>query len=175
MWCIYQMSIDVEQLIKKISRPYQEIVDQELIPYKKRPHGSVDENEAYLDMKREGVLLVFVNDSQKKLTDVELTLEDDLKTDWIFPNPMPFNLEPVMTQQWVRERFGLPMIYSDAEKMMSFYLGVKDVYTLPSPNQYLAAMFTYNKELFVKSVCFFSLEKAKTIQTAVEKKRLGGK
>ncbi|MHC7601271.1 DUF6392 family protein, partial [Klebsiella pneumoniae] len=79
------MSIDVEQLIKKISRPYQEIVDQELIPYKKRPHGSVDENEAYLDMKREGVLLVFVNDSQKKLTDVELTLEDDLKTDWIFP------------------------------------------------------------------------------------------
>ncbi|HHM0924826.1 TPA: DUF6392 family protein, partial [Klebsiella pneumoniae] len=28
------MSIDVEQLIKKISRPYQEIVEQELILYK---------------------------------------------------------------------------------------------------------------------------------------------
>lgn len=55
MWCIYQMSIDVEQLIKKISRPYQEIVEQELIPYKKKAHGPVDENEAYLDMKREGV------------------------------------------------------------------------------------------------------------------------
>ncbi|MBG1959899.1 hypothetical protein I4460_12845 [Klebsiella pneumoniae] len=48
--CIYQMSIDVEQLIKKISRPYQEIVEQELIPYKNKLHGPVDENEAYLDM-----------------------------------------------------------------------------------------------------------------------------
>ncbi|CAE6350041.1 hypothetical protein AI3042V1_1897, partial [Klebsiella pneumoniae] len=50
VWCIYQMSIDVEQLIKKISRPYQEIVEQELIPYKNKLHGPVDENEAYLDM-----------------------------------------------------------------------------------------------------------------------------
>ncbi|EPQ9408766.1 DUF6392 family protein [Klebsiella variicola] len=105
--------------------------------------------------------MLFVKDSQKKLTDVELTLENDLKTDWVFPNPMPFNLKPVMTQKWVRERFGLPMIYSDAEKMMSFYLGVKEVYTLPSPNQYLSAMFTYNKELFVKSVSFFHWKKPK--------------
>ncbi|HCI5223640.1 TPA: hypothetical protein NPM34_005572 [Klebsiella pneumoniae] len=44
------MSIDVEQLIKKISRPYQEIVEQELIPYKNKLNGPVDENEAYLDM-----------------------------------------------------------------------------------------------------------------------------
>lgn len=169
------MSIDVEQIIKKISRPYQEIVEQELIPYKNKLHGPVDENEVYLYMKREGVLLVFVNDSRKELTDVELTLRDDLKNDWVFPNSMPFNLEPVMTQQWVGEYFGLPMIYSDAEKMMSFYLGVKEVYTLPSPNQHIAAMFTYNKELSVKSVCFFSMNKAEKIQAAVEKKRLDSK
>ncbi|MCP6524984.1 DUF6392 family protein [Klebsiella pneumoniae] len=42
-----------------------------------------------------------------------LTLEDDDITDWVFPNSMPFNLEPVMTQNWMRERFGFPMIYGE--------------------------------------------------------------
>ncbi|UUW74652.1 DUF6392 family protein [Klebsiella pneumoniae] len=52
------MSIDVEQLIKKISRPYQEIVEQELIPYKNKLHGPVDENEAYLG-NDSNLLIVF--------------------------------------------------------------------------------------------------------------------
>ena len=104
-----------------------------------------------------------------------LTLEDEGKTDWVFPNSMPFSMEPVMTQLWVRERFGLPMIYADAEIIMTIYIGVKEVYALPAPHQYIAAVFIYNKGLFVETVTFYPLEKAKTIQTAVEKKRLGGK
>ncbi len=57
----------LNSLLRKLSRPYQEIVEQELThPYKEKPHGPVDENESYLDVKREGVFLVFVNDSQKK-------------------------------------------------------------------------------------------------------------
>ncbi|WP_227645391.1 DUF6392 family protein, partial [Klebsiella pneumoniae] len=91
------------------------------------------------------------------------------------PNSMPFSMEPVMTQLWVRERFGLPMIYADAEIIMTIYIGVKEVYALPAPHQYIAAVFIYNKGLFVETVTFYPLEKAKTIQTAVEKKRLGGK
>ena len=166
------MKMNVEEIIKKIGRPYQEIFEQGLIPYKKSPRSPIGEDEATLDLKREGVFLVFINDDKKILTDVELTLEDSAKTDWLFPSSMPFNLELVMTQQWVRERFGLPMIYNDAEKMMSVYLGVKEVYILPVPNQYVAAMFTYNKDLFVKSVCFYSLEKANKIKIDMENKRL---
>lgn len=70
-----------------------------MIPYKTKPHGPIDEDEADLDMRREGMLLVFVNDSEKKLKEVTLRLEDEGKTDWLFPNPMPFGLKPVMTQQ----------------------------------------------------------------------------
>jgi hypothetical protein len=44
------MSIDVEHLLRKLGKPYQDIVEQELIPYKNKLHGPVDENEAYLDM-----------------------------------------------------------------------------------------------------------------------------
>ncbi|HDU3546323.1 TPA: hypothetical protein QIY41_005311, partial [Klebsiella pneumoniae] len=53
------------------------------------------------------------------MKEVTLTLEDESKSDWLFPNPMPFGLEPVMTQPWVRARFGLPMIYVDAKVVMT--------------------------------------------------------
>ncbi|SQC44490.1 Uncharacterised protein [Klebsiella pneumoniae] len=67
--------------------------------------------------------MVFTNNSEKNLTEITLRLEDKGKTDWVFPNPMPFGMEPVMTQLWVRERFGLPMIYADAEIIMTYLYG----------------------------------------------------
>ncbi|MCV5002922.1 DUF6392 family protein, partial [Escherichia coli] len=137
------------------------------IPYKTKPYGPIDEDEAELDMKREGILLVFTNNSEKNLTEITLRLEDKGKTDWVFPNPMPFGMEPVMTQLWVRERFGLPMIYADAEIIMTIYIGVKEVYALPAPHQYIAAVFTYNKDLFVETVTFYPLERAKEIQAVL--------
>ena len=57
MWCIYQMSIDVETLVKQLGKPYQDIYEQGLVPY-----------EIYrLDMKREGIYLAFINDLEKNL------------------------------------------------------------------------------------------------------------
>lgn len=117
------MIIDVEKLVKQLGKPYHEIYSYGLIPYKTKPYGPIDEDEAELDMKREGILLVFTNNSEKNLTEITLRLEDKGKTDWVFPNPMPFGMEPVMTQLWVRERFGLPMIYADAEIIMTIYMG----------------------------------------------------
>ncbi len=127
------------------------------------------------DMRREGMLLVFVNDSEKKLKEVTLRLEDEGKTDWLFPNPMPFGLKPVMTQQWARENLGLPMVHVEAKIVMTIYMGVKEIYALPMPNQHIAAALTYDKDFFVKKITFYSLERAKEIQVALQKKRLGGK
>ncbi|HCJ4772382.1 TPA: hypothetical protein NR790_005058 [Klebsiella pneumoniae] len=63
------------------------------------------------------------------------------------------------------------MIYADAEIIMTIYIGVKEVYALPAPHQYIAAV-TYNKDLFVETVTFYPLERAKEIQAVLEKKRL---
>ena len=169
------MKIDVETLIKHLGKPYQEIFEKGLITYKTKPHGPIDEDEADLDMRREGMLLVFVNDSEKKLKEVTLRLEDEGKTDWLFPNPMPFGLKPVMTQQWARENLGLPMDHVEAKIVMTIYMGVKEIYALPMPNQHIAAALTYDKDFFVKKITFYSLERAKEIQVALQKKRLGGK
>ena len=106
------MNIDVEKLVKQLGKSYQEILEKGLIPQKTKHYGPIDEYEAEFDMKREGILLVFTNNSEKNLTEITLRLEDKGKTDWVFPNPMPFGMEPVMTQLWVRERFVLPIIYS---------------------------------------------------------------
>ncbi|MFU2318791.1 DUF6392 family protein [Rahnella sp. PCH160] len=169
------MNIDVEELVKKLGQPYQDIHDQGLIPYKTKPYGSVSDDVASLDLKREGIFLSFINNAEKTLKEVSLILEDEGKTDWLFPNPMPFGLQPVMTQQWVRARFGLPMIYADAKIMMTIYVGIKEVYSLPAPNQQIAATFTYDEDLFVGKVTFYPLSRAKEIQAALEKKRLSGK
>lgn len=148
---------------------------KDLIPYKTKPYRAIDDDEAILEMKREGLFLVFDNKPDMEFKEISLRLEDEGKTDWLFPNPMPFGLEPVMTQQWVRARFELPMIYVDVKVVMTLYRGVKEFYPLLSPDQDIVASFSYNKELFVESVTFYPLVRAKEIQVALEKKRLGGK
>ena len=107
------MNIDVETLVKQLGKDYQEIYDSRLIKYKTKPTATVDYDTATLDTKREGLFLSFENDKNKTFKGITLTLEDDDITDWVFPNSMPFNLEPVMTQNWMRERFGFPMIYGE--------------------------------------------------------------
>ena len=107
------MNIDIETLVKQLGKDYQEIYDSGLIKYKTKPTATVGYDTATLDTKREGLFLSFENDKNKTFKGITLTLEDDDITDWVFPNSMPFNLEPVMTQNWMRERFGFPLIYGE--------------------------------------------------------------
>lgn len=166
------MSVNVEELIKQIGKPYQDIYNLGLIPYKTKPMGTVSDDVLILDMKREGVFLSFFNDKEKNLKEVTLELEDEGKTDWLFPNLMPFGLKLVMTQQWIRNRFGSPMVYVEAKTVMTFYVGVSEIYRLPAPCRNVAVAFTYNIENFVQEVTFYTFERAKEIKQALEKKRL---
>ncbi|MHA8427766.1 DUF6392 family protein, partial [Klebsiella pneumoniae] len=77
------MNVNVETLIKQLGKPYQEIYNKGLINYKTKPYGSVSDNTARLDMKHEGIYLAFVNDLEKKMKEVTLTLEDESKSDWL--------------------------------------------------------------------------------------------
>ncbi|MEA4664434.1 DUF6392 family protein [Klebsiella pneumoniae] len=169
------MIIDVEKLVKQLGKPYHEIYSHGLIPYKTKPHGPIDEDEADLDMKREGLFFSFENDKNKTFKEITLTLEDDDITDWVFPNSMLFNLEPVMTQNWMRERFGFPMIYGEPKTMGSYSRGISEVYPLLPPNQNIAVLFVYDADLFVVSVTFYSMAHAEAIQAASERNRLMNK
>ncbi|UNA34147.1 DUF6392 family protein [Klebsiella pneumoniae subsp. pneumoniae] len=156
------MKIDVETLIKHLGKPYQEIFEKGLIPYKTKPHGPIDEDEADLDMRREGMLLVFVNDSEKKLKEVTLRLEDEGKTDWLFPKPMPFGLKPVMTQQWARENLGLPMVHVEAKIVMTIYMGLKKFTLYQCPTSILQQRSHMIKIFVKKSLLFFGASQRDT-------------
>ncbi|KQN55801.1 MULTISPECIES: DUF6392 family protein [unclassified Erwinia] len=169
------MKVDIEELVKHLGCNYQGIYNDGVIPYKKEPYGAIDDDECVLDMKRDGVFLVFTNDLDKKLKEITIKLEDEGKTDWLFPHEMPFGLEPVMTQKFVREHFGLPMIYVDAKTVMTIYVGITEFYTLLPPQQNVAVAFTYNKNLFVEGATFYPIARAKEIKSALEKKQLAGK
>ncbi|HHF8221815.1 TPA: DUF6392 family protein, partial [Klebsiella pneumoniae] len=73
---------------------------------------------------------------------------------------------------WVRERFGLPMIYGEPKTMGSYSRGISEVYPLLPPNQNIAVLFVYNADLFVVSVTFYSMAHAEAIQAALERNRL---
>ncbi|HFY9745321.1 TPA: DUF6392 family protein, partial [Klebsiella pneumoniae] len=49
---------------------------------------------------------------------------------WLFPNPLPFSLEPVMTQRWMRERFGFPIGYGERKMIGSNSRHISEVYPL---------------------------------------------
>ncbi|WP_226951114.1 DUF6392 family protein, partial [Klebsiella pneumoniae] len=85
------------------------------------------------------------------------------------------NLEPVMTQNWMRERFGFPMIYGEPKTMGSYSRGISEVYPLLPPNQNIAVLFVYDADLFVVSVTFYSMAHAEAIQAASERNRLMNK
>ena len=83
-----------------------------------------------------------------------LRLEDENKTAWLFPNPLPFSLEPVMTQRWMRERFGFLIGYGERKMIGSNSRHISEVYPLLPPHQKMSVLFAYTSDYFVVSVFF---------------------
>ncbi|CAE14181.1 MULTISPECIES: DUF6392 family protein, partial [Photorhabdus] len=53
------MTVNVEALINSLGKSYQEIFNEELIPYKTKPTGNFGTEYISLDMVKEGVYLAF--------------------------------------------------------------------------------------------------------------------
>lgn len=103
-----------------------------------------------------------------------MRLEDENKTAWLFPNPLPFSLEPVMTQRWMRERFGFPIGYGERKMIGSNSRHISEVYPLLPPNQKMSVLFAYNSDYFVVSVFFYCIEHAIVIKAIFASIRSSG-
>ncbi|HBX5337427.1 TPA: hypothetical protein MH415_21475 [Klebsiella pneumoniae] len=62
--------------MKQLGKPYQDIYEQGLIPYKTKPTITVSDDIFRLDMRRERIFSSFIN-NQKNLEEVTLWLEDE--------------------------------------------------------------------------------------------------
>lgn len=101
------MTVNVESLIRNIGKTYEQLFDAGLIPYKSKPTGFSGSDVVTLDMAKEGVFLAFHRDSNI-LKEITLTLQDQEKKHWVFPNILPTPLEPLMVRPWIHNQLGEP-------------------------------------------------------------------
>ncbi|AWK43747.1 pyocin immunity protein [Photorhabdus laumondii subsp. laumondii] len=147
------MTINVEALINSLGETYQEIFDEGLIPYKTKPTGSSGDEVIFLDMVKEGVFLAFYRDG-KRLKEITLTLLDEKKPLYQFPNKLPSPLVPLMSRQWVHEQFGEPKKSQQPQMVMKRQFGWKELYTLLDFHIPTSMKISYDMMERVKSVTF---------------------
>ncbi|MCC8375175.1 MULTISPECIES: DUF6392 family protein [Photorhabdus] len=123
------MTIDVEELINSLGKTYQEIFNEGLIPYKTKPIGFAGDLDISLNMTKEGIYLSFKRVS-KVLFAIELTLIDEKKPQYRFPNELSSPLVPMMSRQWVHEHFGSPEKSLPPQKILKRDIGWTELYTL---------------------------------------------
>ncbi|WP_391527934.1 DUF6392 family protein [Photorhabdus akhurstii] len=123
------MTVNIGALINSLGKSYQEIFDEGLIPYKTKPTGSSGDEVICLDMVKEGVFLAFYREG-KRLKEITLTLLDEKKPLYQFPNELPSPLVPLMSRQWVHEQFGEPEKSLPPRKRLTKKIGWTELYTL---------------------------------------------
>ncbi|MBD3703561.1 hypothetical protein IE985_22325 [Klebsiella pneumoniae] len=61
------MNIDVETLVKQLGKPYQDIYDQGLIPYKTKPTGTISDDISRVEYEARRNIFIFINNQEKIL------------------------------------------------------------------------------------------------------------
>lgn len=62
------------------------------------------------------------------------------ETSCLFLNLLSFGLELAMTQRWVRNQFGHPITYADANVITTIYVEAEEIYILPTANRNILGM-----------------------------------
>ena len=123
------MTINVEALIRNLGKNYQELVNAGLIPYKSKPIGYSGADVITLNMAKEGVFLAFYRET-KNLKEITLTLQNQDKEHWVFPNFLPTPLQPLMARPWVHTQLGEPDKALPPRKRARREIGWTERYTL---------------------------------------------
>ncbi|OTA20402.1 hypothetical protein Xbed_01432 [Xenorhabdus beddingii] len=148
------MTIDVKVLINNLGVSYKEILNSGFIPYKTKPSGDSGDDYVSLNMAKEGVYLAFHRDNMS-LFNVTLTLLDDGKKNYTFPNKLPAFLKPLMSRQWVHQQFGKPEKSTSPQMIMNKYFGWVDMYSTIYFEVPVSMQLDYDLQENVKEVTFF--------------------
>lgn len=147
------MTVNVEALIGSLGKTYQEVFDAGLIPYKTKPTGYPGDPDLSIDMAREGLYLSF-NRSDGVFTEMTLTLLDDKKPTYRFPNKLPSPLVFDMTRQWVHAIYGEPEKKHPPQVVMKRELGWTELYKLPDARIPTSMQISYDMQERAESVTF---------------------
>lgn len=147
------MTVNVEALIHNLCKTYKELIDADLIPYKSKPTGFSGSDVITLDMVKEGVFLAFHRDT-KKFKEFTLTLQDQEKKNWVFPNILPTPLQPLMTRSWIHEQLGEPDKALPPRKRLRKEIGWTERYTLVDFHIPITLQIDYALNEYVRELAF---------------------
>lgn len=149
------MTVNIEGLINSLGKPYEEILEAGLIPYKTKPTGYPGDPELTLSMMKEGVYLAFKREG-KILFSVELFLKNDNNSEYRFPNELPSPLLPEMSRSWVHSQLGAPDRSLPPRKRLRKDIGYTDLFTLVDFRVPTSMQVDYDLQEQVKEVAFIS-------------------
>lgn len=149
------MTVNIEGLINSLGKPYEEILDAGLIPYKTKPTGYPGDPELTLSMMKEGVYLAFKREA-KILFSVELFLKNDMNPEYRFPNELPSPLLPEMSRSWVHAQLGDPDRFLPPRKRLKKDIGYTDLFTAVGFRIPTSMQIDYDLQEQVKEVAFIT-------------------
>lgn len=147
------MTVNVEALIRSLGKTYQQLVEEELIPYKTKPSATSGEPTIHLEMANEGVFLSFLREG-RVLKEISLRIQHEKVKNWIFPNKLPFGLKKIMNRTQVHAVFGEPLRSTEPKVIMRRVLGRADLYSIGYCKQPTSMQIRYDHSEMVASVVF---------------------
>ncbi|CAD7534683.1 DUF6392 family protein [Aeromonas hydrophila] len=147
------MTINVKELINSLGKTYSSLFEAGQIPYKTKPKGDSGSPFLNLNMIKEGVILTF-DRSTTSLIEIGLTLIEEGKTGYIFPNELPSPLKQDMSRVEVRAEFGEPKYFHPPFKIIKKKYGGVDCYELKKGSRNTMMLLHYNLEQKVTDITF---------------------
>ena len=152
------MTVNVEGLIYSLGKPYDDLLANELVPYKTPPTGFSGDTDLSLDMVKEGIYLSFLRDG-RILQEITLRILRPEITNWHFPNTLPFGLERDMSRSWIGNKFGAPSKAVEPRTVMRHSFGWIEIYEIDNGSVPTVMRFDYDLEEKVKEVTFLPTSK----------------
>ena len=148
------MTVDVSRMIEMIGETPEAMVDSGVLKNTQKPKPKFSgDDELTLNMIREGVRLVFNRDS-KELSHIELTLIDDDKPNYKFPNQLPLQFVRDMDKGFIRNSLGEPVTSKPPISFMGISNGGVDQYHLENTDGKVSILVYYSVEKMVSSLQF---------------------
>ncbi|MBR7630955.1 hypothetical protein KAT72_18510 [Aeromonas popoffii] len=147
------MTVNVKALINNLVQTYEALFDAGYIPYKTKPKGDSGSPYLNLNMIKEGVILTF-DRSTTSLIEVGLTLIEEGKDGYKFPNELPSPLRQDMSRAEVRTEFGEPTYSHPPFNIINKKHGGVDYFELKKDSRSTMMLLHYNLEQKVTDITF---------------------
>ena len=152
------MAIDVNRMIEMIGETPEAMIKSGVLKSTQKPKPKFSgDDRLTLHVIREGVRLVFYRESEE-LRHIELTLIDDDKPNYKFPNKLPLPFIENMDKDFIRSMLQDPVISKPPVTFMGISTGGVEQYYHEGTDEKISILVHYSVDNKVKGLQFMKTE-----------------